>query len=55
MEVTLGIAVVLEVLVLGVLVVALWQDRRSRTERERWEGEMRGLTHGEDLNAATRY
>jgi hypothetical protein len=54
MELILGLATLLEILVIGVLVVALWQDRREASERKQWEKDSGSLTHGEDLNAATR-
>jgi len=54
MELILGLATLLEIVVVGVLVYALWQDRREASERQSWEHEMRTLTHGEDLNAMTR-
>ena len=53
MELILGVATILEMMVVGVLVLALWQDRKH-AERKAWEDEMRTLTHGEDLNALTR-
>jgi hypothetical protein len=55
MEWILGIAALLELLVVGVFVSALWQDRRTSAQRKDWEREARGLSHGEDLRAATRY
>jgi hypothetical protein len=54
MEFILAGATVLELLVVGVLVYALWQDHRAEIERREWERQNRTLTHGEDLNALTR-
>jgi hypothetical protein len=55
MELILALATVLELMVVGVLVLALWQDHRSGSARKQWEDEMRTLTHGEELNALTRW
>ena len=54
MEWILGIATVLELVVVGVLVVALWQDHVASERRKLWERELQGLTQGEDLTAMTR-
>ena len=54
MEWILGIATVLEVIVIGVLVVALWQDHAASEQRRVSERELRGPTEGEELTAMTR-
>jgi hypothetical protein len=55
MELILALATVLELMVVGVLVVALWQDHRSGSVRKQWQEDMRTLTQGEELNALTRW
>ena len=54
MEWILGIATVLEVIVIGVLVVALWQDHAASEQLKVAERELQGHTAGEELTAMTR-
>lgn len=54
MEWILALATIVELLVVAVLVVALWQDHRARRHRKQWEEDTRARMHGEDLNAITR-
>jgi hypothetical protein len=54
MELILALATIVELMVVGVLVFALWQDRRAKAERTGWQDEVRTLRQGEDLNALTR-
>jgi len=53
MELILGLATILEVMVVGVLVMALWQDRRHDVAKRDWEDDRASLARGEDPSAQT--